>query len=156
MAFKAGGVSADDAPGERALAHDRGAPREVRFAMQDADSDVDMVRRHELNLLLPVLRSAPGSVAELLADNFIEFGGSGRVYSKQDAIDALAQEPSAERHLSDVRCAHISNDVILVTYRLFRRSNSSSALECSLRSSIWRRSDGRWQMEFHQGTPTAF
>jgi hypothetical protein len=44
--------------------------------------------------------------------------------------------------------------VVLVTYNAVRQDESEEQLAYSLRSSIWRLSEGRWQMIFHQGTPS--
>jgi hypothetical protein len=42
--------------------------------------------------------------------------------------------------------------VVLVTYRAVRYRGGAASPESSLRSSIWKQIDGRWQMRFHQGT----
>jgi hypothetical protein len=46
-------------------------------------------------------------------------------------------------------------EVVLVTYRSVSRDPVSGKERHALRSSIWKLIDGRWQMTFHQGTPTA-
>jgi hypothetical protein len=50
--------------------------------------------------------------------------------------------------------AVLSSDVVLITYRAAKESASAEeATTYSLRSSIWKFIDGRWQITFHQGTP---
>ncbi len=44
----------------------------------------------------------------------------------------------------------LASDVLLATYQTFRHNDSKYAL----RSSIWKKNQGEWQMIFHQGTPT--
>jgi hypothetical protein len=41
---------------------------------------------------------------------------------------------------------------VLVTY--FSRTTDEAGSRAALRSSIWKRDGDRWQMLFHQGTPT--
>jgi hypothetical protein len=60
----------------------------------------------------------------------------------------LRQEPPAQCFLTHFKTLVLAPGVVLVTYRAGRQHGS----EASLRSSIWKRIDGRWQMLFHQGT----
>lgn len=81
---------------------------------------------------------------------------SGTVYDKAVIIEALAQEapsdsiPLPEMH--DFTVKAIEADYILVLYLCVRRSNGAKPDKTTIRSSIWRRSNGRWMMLFHQGT----
>jgi hypothetical protein len=45
--------------------------------------------------------------------------------------------------------------VALTRYRLLRRRSTRDKPTQSLRSSVWRERDGRWQITFHQGTGVA-
>jgi len=45
--------------------------------------------------------------------------------------------------------------VVLFTYRLRVRPRLGAAAVPSLRSSVWRKSDNRWRLIFHQGTVAA-
>lgn len=54
--------------------------------------------------------------------------------------------------LSDFEVHPLSKDVALTTYQIFNEMNNQH----SLRSSIWKFREGRWQMYFHQGTPAKF
>jgi hypothetical protein len=101
----------------------------------------------EERLLLPSVRASPEEVATLLADEFIEFGSSGRIYGKQQIIPLLQQEQENTRYtLADFSARRLGADVVLVTYRVVE--------SMTIRSSIWRSMNGRWQMVFHQGTKT--
>ncbi|MFN7023436.1 MAG: hypothetical protein ACK4QP_02735 [Pseudorhizobium sp.] len=53
----------------------------------------------------------------------------------------------------DIGAARLSHDVVLVTYKSMREPTESQEGRQTLRSSIYRHQDGRWQMIFHQGTP---
>jgi len=101
----------------------------------------------EERLLVPSVRASPAEVAMLLADEFIEFGSSGRIYDKQEIIRLLQQEQGGTQcTLADFSARKLAADVALVTYRVVESR--------TIRSSIWRLEDGRWRMVFHQGTKT--
>ena len=70
------------------------------------------------------------------------------------SIDSLAQERPMEGSLTDLSVRSLAADVTLVTYRPVGRESASGNDWHSLRSSVWKLTDGRWQMIFHQGTPT--
>jgi hypothetical protein len=109
-------------------------------------------RSLEEQLLKPEVRGSSDEVGYLLADEFIEFGSSGRVYDKRQIIEALQQEtpdPTTRISLVDFVARRLASEVILVTYRTIRPDRPESRL----RSSIWKLVEGRWQMVFHQGTP---
>jgi hypothetical protein len=97
------------------------------------------------------IRNSVEITSALLADAFVEFGSSGRVWNKSSIVESMRGE---ERHdqeivVEDFVARELASDVVLVTY-MSRRSTGGLPV---LRSSIWKRSDGRWQMIFHQGTP---
>ncbi|MBY5363661.1 DUF4440 domain-containing protein [Rhizobium leguminosarum] len=110
----------------------------------------------EISLHRPEVRSSPRSVSDLLADEFIEFGSSGRVYNKTITIRALAEEAISEStpppQVSDFSVRRLSDDVVLVTYKSIRASTEPGGNRQTLRSSIYKLFDGRWQMIFRQGT----
>jgi hypothetical protein len=64
----------------------------------------------------------------------------------------LRKEPRAQRYLTLFKTVVRAPAVVLVTYRAGRQHGSEASSEASLRSSIWKRIDGRWQMLFHQST----
>lgn len=108
----------------------------------------------EEKLLRQETRNSPGEVATLLHPDFVEFGQSGTVWSRQQTMDRLAQERPMEGSLTDLPVRSLAADVMLVTYRAIGRDPASGNEWHSLRSSVWKLADGRWQMIFHQGTPT--
>ena len=110
------------------------------------------LRELEERLVQPEVRHSPEEVASLLADEFVEFGSSGRIYDKAEIIAELAAESSLSWSLTDFKVLSIADGVVLVTYRAEARLGSEEQPKSSLRSSIWKMIDGRWQMVFHQGT----
>ena len=105
----------------------------------------------EQKLLEPSTRRDPTALTTLLADDFREFGSSGRVYTRQQIIDALATESRRTITLSDPLCQQLAENVALLTYRSTRTIPLPPTH--ALRSSLWIYRDNCWQMLFHQGTP---
>jgi len=101
-------------------------------------------------LLVPDVRKST-RLTELLADEFVEFGSSGRVYTKDDLVAVLQVESPVIQTTSDFKVTSLAPDVALLTYKIHR--HSQPALH-TLRSSVWRRAKGQWQMLFHQATIT--
>ncbi len=114
----------------------------------------DHLRALEEALLRNTGRRDAACVAALLADEFQEFGSSGRVYTKAEIIAHLQEEPESSLHLRSFAAASLSASLVHVTYRAVKSSPGSAPTE-SLRSSLWALRDGRWQMLFHQGTRVA-
>jgi hypothetical protein len=107
----------------------------------------------EQSLQLPARRLE--SARLLLAENFVEFGSSGRVYTKAAVVDLFAHTATKDQgeppEMLDFEARLITPDTVLVTYR----SITCGAVlgPSARRSSIWQRVEGHWQMLFHQGTP---
>lgn len=106
----------------------------------------------------PAVRCNAAEVALLLADEFREFGKSGRVYDKAAMLQSLADEapvpvqnPLAQAPIesSGFVLVPVGAHAALLTYR------SISAGTEALRSSLWIYRDARWQMLFNQGTKSS-
>jgi hypothetical protein len=111
-----------------------------------------LLRDLEVRLLDPDVRRSAAEIDCLLADEFVEFGSSGRVYRKKDCAGGM---PPARIGISDFQARLLGPGLALVTYRAVNHEPSRPELKHTLRSSIWRLKGGQWQMVFHQGTPTA-
>lgn len=107
----------------------------------------------EEQLLKPEVRSSPGSVAPMLSDKFAEFGSSGHVWDKEEVIRELQQNPAMRASLTHFKAMGLALDIVLATYRITILAPPNEPQIQSLRSSIWQRIDGRWQLVFHQATP---
>jgi hypothetical protein len=127
--------------------------------MTTPPAEAPLLRRLEEELLKPEVRHSPDQVGALLSDDIVEFGSSGRVFNKQQIIEALKQEgprdPTIRLSVVDFVARRLASDVTLVTYRIIQEGDPGTRQESSLRSSIWKLIEGRWQMVFHQGTPSA-
>ena len=118
--------------------------------------EATLLRQLEEQLLAPEVRRSAERVGRMLADDFVEFGSSGRAYDKAQIIEALQQEapdPDVRIRVTEFAARRLAPEVVLVTYRSVRQGAPGAAQVSRLRSSIWKMIDGRWQMVFHQGTP---
>jgi hypothetical protein len=113
------------------------------------------LRRSEEALLDPSVRSDRTRVAELLAEDFVEFGSSGHIWTRDAILDLLVGEIPAPTHMVDFECALLARDVALVTYCASRTDTRTGIQASSLRSSIWTKKPGGWRLRFHQGTRTS-
>jgi hypothetical protein len=116
------------------------------------DKSLSSLKEHicqlEQLLLQPEIRTSPEELSKLLADEFFEFGSSGTVWYKKDMVSAGIDVRKLTLH--DFELHTLAPDVVLATYRVVDETRKQH----TLRSSIWKLKDGRWQMVFHQGTPT--
>ena len=103
------------------------------------------IHRHEV-------RASSSKLDELVDDEFFEHGTSGKVWTKEDVINALQSESFAEREISYFKVKLLSQDIVLVTYRCHQHATESGPAADSLRSSIWKHTNGQWRIVFHQGT----
>jgi hypothetical protein len=112
-------------------------------------SDPEFFRNLEFRLLSSQTRRDANVVAELLAEDFVEFGASGQIHTRQDVIDALPLEPACEYQITDFAMRDLGEETKLLTYRSTR---TGTIPRIALRSSLWQLRNGEWKMVFHQGT----
>lgn len=113
----------------------------------EGDDEVAGVVRLELQLLDPAVRGRAEQVVALLHPAFVEHGRSGRVWTREQIIETLGDDPGVSVAIADLVGVRLAGDVVLVTYRV-------TGDRASLRSSVWVRDPGgRWRVRFHQGTP---
>ena len=105
----------------------------------------------EEKLLKPEVRKSAEEIKELLSDEFIEFGSSGKIYNKTDAITSIKIEEPNSIDINNFKASGIEKESVLVTYIAEKRNKDNKILNRSLRSSIWKKNNGKWQMLFHQG-----
>ncbi|WP_079508872.1 nuclear transport factor 2 family protein [Mesobacillus jeotgali] len=106
------------------------------------------IRQLEEKLLTAEVRASRTELKKILADEFFEFGSSGRVLYKNDEMESGIGIIKAK--LSDFDIHPLSDNIVLATYRTFNERTNQHAL----RSSIWKQVEGDWKMVFHQGTKT--
>ena len=113
--------------------------------------DVETLRALEESLWQRETRFDPEWMENVLADDCVEIGRSGRVHSRATILDAEPREIDAVLPLPGFEVRMLAADVALVTYAT--SVGTDDAIEHARRASIWSRDAGRWQLRFHQGTP---
>lgn len=111
-----------------------------------------MICSLEERLLRPEVRKDPEELSRLIAEDFIEYGVSGKTYGKRELLQILPGSPAAETDMEECHARPLSPQVVLLSYKLLSRVDGESSPVRSERSSIWRLTDGRWQIVFHKGT----
>ncbi len=94
------------------------------------------------------VRKSKEKMAHILADEFKEIGSSGKMYTKSDCLNEGVG--LFEMTVHDFEVYPLSEDLTLTTYLLINATRNRN----TLRSSIWKYIDNRWQLYFHQGTIT--
>lgn len=92
------------------------------------------------------VRKSREELDKILADDFFEIGSSGYMFDKKECLETgvVLTEMSLHNH----EIYPLSSDVVLSTYFVVDKTRNRN----TLRSSIWKFIDGRWQLYFHQGT----
>ena len=88
-------------------------------------------------------------LSQLLADNFVEFGSSGRTFTKEEIISLMNTALPVNYTATEFNVQLLASQTALVTYRACRQTEPPVF---TLRSSLWQQREGQWQMIFHQGT----
>lgn len=88
---------------------------------------------------------------KILAEDFFEFGRSGRVYSRAQCLDATGVFIDAVIPFPDFKARYLSTDIVQTTYTSAVTDNG--IVEYGNRSSIWIKTSEGWKLKFHQGTP---
>ena len=105
----------------------------------------------ENKLLSAAVRKSAEEIAQLLADDYLEYGSSGKVYNKKDTIEALQSEPVIEISAHDFEVKLLTPEVALVRYIAVKKDKTIINASC-LRSSLWKKTGENWQIVFHQGS----
>lgn len=120
----------------------------------DQDNLLHHLRDLEVTLHEP---SDPDRVGKLLHESFVEFGRSGRIYSKAGTMRRLTlEQPTHPIWSQDYAVAEVADGVALLTYKSGHPGREGEIYQHSLRASLWQRTAHGWQMRFHQGTATDF
>ncbi|WP_226577309.1 GNAT family N-acetyltransferase [Halobacillus litoralis] len=104
----------------------------------------------ETTLLRAETRKSREQLDELLAPDFMEISSTGNVFDKANVLDRLPKENDPGITCRNFEMRELSSTTALTTFEIFIESKGQH----SLRSSVWRRTYGKWQMCFHQGTVT--
>lgn len=113
--------------------------------------DVDKLRKLEESLWIAHTRFDQTYMEQILSPEFVEFGRSGNVYSREETLTAAYRDIHCTFPLKNFTAQLIDTNVFLVTY-LSENVRDGEVLRAN-RSSIWIKTPTRWQLRFHQGTP---
>ena len=86
-----------------------------------------------------------------LAQDFFEFGRSGKTYTRAQSLAVPRQPTNAVLPLPNLSIRMLNQDTAHLTY--FSAVTYDGVIEHGRRSSIWSRTAHRWVIRFHQGTP---
>jgi hypothetical protein len=115
------------------------------------DDIIAELKKLELSLLNTDTRKS-NLIADLLSEDFREFGSSGVIHTKADVIASLQSELPTYISAENFNVRHLSPQTALITYQACRHTDPPIF---SLRSSIWHHGPVGWQMLFHQGTASS-
>ena len=116
----------------------------------DSEANLEeLLLKLEQRLMDPVFLKDRGRVSALLAEDFREFGSSGRVWSRDEILNP--SETQTAPLVEDFSVKTIAPELVQVTYRTLKRVPGDKP-QAALRSSLWIRRGDKWQMLFHQGT----
>ncbi|MGM9932308.1 DUF4440 domain-containing protein [Pradoshia sp.] len=106
------------------------------------------IKELEESHLKPEIRRSKEEMDWILAEEYREIGSSGKMFDKEDCLSReLSQD---DLSLEQFEYRQLAPDVVLTTYLLRNKTTNRH----TLRSSIWKRIEARWQLYFHQGTVT--
>ena len=120
--------------------------------MQDIQKTI-FARESELQQ--PETRKSIESLDDLISDNFIEFGSSGQIYTKNDVLKNLPASPEIKFVMTNFRINVLSTEIVQSLFQTEKTNLITGEITKSLRSSLWRNENSQWKMIFHQGTPLA-
>jgi len=105
----------------------------------------DELLRLELALASRDPTGVEGGLMSLIAEDFVEFGRSGRIWTALSIKEILEAPPGEAVRIEDFEVVELADGVVLATYVIPGPQSVN-------RSSIWVNRGGRWLLRFHQGT----
>jgi hypothetical protein len=125
--------------------------RGANASMQLLATDIAELTRLEEAMWIAATRFDPAFQQERFAPDFFEFGRSGRIYARAQAVHTGSAEIKARLPLDGLRIRRLDESTAQITYN--SHVEYDGVVEHARRSSIWTRTDKGWVMRFHQGTP---
>ena len=113
--------------------------------------DRQLLQRLEEELWREETRFDVSRMEEVIAEDFLEFGRSGRIYQRADTLAVPSTPIEAVIPLPDFDARLLAEGVAQVTHNSVVTYGEN--IEKARRSSIWTRSSSGWKLRFHQGTP---
>ena len=119
--------------------------------MDVSSDDMTVLRQLEEELWRSETRFDKLRMEALIAEDFFEYGRSGRVYQREDTLSVKPQPIAAVLPLPEFSVRLLNEDTAQTTYN--SAVEYDGVVEYARRSSIWTRKNNSWVLRFHQGTP---
>jgi hypothetical protein len=119
--------------------------------MEISETDRAVLQALEEELWREETRFDPQRMEEVIAEDFFEFGRSGRFYRREDTLAVARESIQCVLPLPDFQARLLAPDVAQVTYS--SAVTYDGVVFHGWRSSIWTRRGESWVLRFHQGTP---
>lgn len=116
--------------------------------------DIYTVQQNEFFLLENSVRKSRNILDTYLAEDFLEFWASWKIYSKQDILSILPNSPETLYSPFNPEVKQIWENIIQIYYQLSEIAKETWEVRKTLRNSLWRKENGDWKMFFHQWTIT--
>jgi hypothetical protein len=126
--------------------------------MRGMDELLFELQRLEVTLHHPGVPLEDERLQAVLHAGFHEVGRSGFPYDRPTVLRFLAEQGQGHKALADVvsdtfAVRSLSPTAALLTYRSALRQPDGTLTRHTLRSSVWVKEGGAWQLLYHQGTP---
>lgn len=105
----------------------------------------------ELTLTKPEVRASRKALDKLLGDDFFEIPAHGEPFGKEAVLVRLPREKNTDFRLYDFQLRELAPGLVQLVYEASMTRDGRTTR--SWRTSIWKETDGNWQMLYHQGTP---
>lgn len=108
----------------------------------------------ELELHKHETRSSKSRLRKLLHSEFVEIGYSGQTWDFNSIVESLTAESDAGFliHAQQFSCEELQQGIYLLIYKTVQIGKGGQRSRFAKRTSIWMRTDSKWQMRFHQAT----
>ena len=135
---------------------ERSEPREEGMTVTSHELE-ELLIGQEMSLVAAQQRGDRAALEAKLDEKFCEIGSSGRLFSRAELLEAIAQIKILDCSFEKFQVLPIDQQHAIVTYiaKTRRRYQGEETTSCTYRSSTWKEEHDGWRLIFHQGTPLA-
>jgi len=120
------------------------------------EAEAEALEALELALARRDETAIPGGFDSVLHSSVVEFGSSGRVWTRDEILEALRSGPRIDAITIERFDAHVVRPgVFLVMYESTATDPVTGLTTRQRRSSLWMRQGDGFVLRFHQSTPIA-
>ena len=110
------------------------------------------ILQREAELLSPEIRTDSARLLTYLDTDFYEISMNGKQYSREEIVELLSHNNETEYFLDESSVSWLTPDILIHNFHCTVKEPDYSETIQTRRSSIWRHSQFRWKLVFHQGT----